>query len=131
MKKGVLSLLILIFTLGCSLSGQPVSVTISEIGTCGDYDKINNEPVNIADEFLSSDSQITVYFYTETNLQAEITYRWFFEDDLIAEYQAPLEKGYNFGWIIPKETFPVGEYKVDILLGQVVLRSTAFRVVSP
>lgn len=130
-KNVVFLLPLLVFMLGCGLSGRPVSIKISEIGTCYDYDRASNKPIDITDEFPSDTDQITVYFYTETNLQAEVTYRWFFENELIAEYHAPLEQGYNFGWITPKDTWPEGEYKVEILLAEVTLRSTSFQVVSP
>ncbi len=120
--------LMLVLALGCGLSGQPIGVTISEIGTCHDYNKTTQKPIDIATQFAPDVDQITVYFYAETNTQADATYRWWFGDELIAEYDAPLVQGYNFGWVTPKDLFPEGEYRVDILLGPVTLRSTSFRV---
>jgi len=126
-----LFLLLLTFISGCGLRGRPVTVTISEIGTCTDFDRTSKEPTGRTDEFPPDTNQLMVYFYAKTNLEAEVTYRWFFENDLIAQYALPLDQGYNFSWINAEDTFPEGEYKVEILLGQSTLRSTSFRVISP
>lgn len=132
-SKGFVSLLLLLIPIiGCTLpSGHPVSVTISEIGACTDYDRTSKEPIGITEEFSPTADQICVFFYAKTNLETEITYRWLFEEDLIAEYRAPLDEGYNFGWITPRDTFPEGDYRVEILLDQSTLQSTSFRVVFP
>jgi hypothetical protein len=131
MRVLIPAMVVFALILGCNLSGRPVSVTISEIGTCADYDTTSHEPIGITQEFAPNSEKIAVYFYTDTNLDTEVTYRWFLENERIVEYKAPLDQGYNFGWIMPEGAFPEGEYRVEILLGQVTLRSTTFRVVSP
>ena len=130
-KIVALFLLLLTFLSGCGLRGRPVAVTISEIGTCTDYDRTSKEPIGRTDELPPDTNQLMVYFYAKTNLKTEVTYRWFCEDDPIAEYTAPLDQGYNFSWINVEDVFPEGEYRVEILLDQSMLRSTSFRVLSP
>ncbi len=127
----ILAIAVFVLTLGCGLSGRPIGVTISEIGTCADYDKTSHEPIGITNEFAPDSERIAVYFFADTNLDTDVTYRWFLENEQIVEYKAPLDQGYNFGWIMLEEAFPEGEYRVEILLGQVTLRSTTFRVISP
>ena len=87
--------------------------------------------ISVTDEFPPDTNQLMVYFYAKTNLKTEVTYCWFSEDDPIAEYTAPLDQGYNFSWVNVEDVFPEGEYRVEILLGQSMLRSTSFRVLSP
>jgi hypothetical protein len=123
-----------VFLLGaavsCGLSGKPISVTVSEIGTCADYDKTTKEPIGITDEYPADTEQLMVYFYTKTNLEANVTYRWFLGEETIAEFEVPLDEGYNYGWIVrrPNEEWPEGEYRVEILLAGTLLRETTFRV---
>jgi hypothetical protein len=116
---------------GCNLSVEPVSVTVTEIGTCTDYDRSTKQPIGVTSEFRPDAEQIMVYFYAKTNLEAEVTYRWYLESDAVVEFEVPLDPGYNFGWIGSTDTFPEGNYTVEILLDEGLLRSTTFRVVAP
>jgi len=113
---------------GCFLSGQLVTVTIPEIGTSASYDPATKKPVGITDEFLSTAPQITVYFVAKTTVEMDVTYSWYHEGTLIAEFTVPLDQGYNFGWITPKEGWPVGDYKVEVGSGTLLYRDVSFRV---
>jgi hypothetical protein len=116
--------------IGCGLSGKPISVTVSEIGTCTDYDRTTKEPIGITDEYSPDAEQMMVYFYVKTNLEANVTYRWFLGEEKIAEFETPLDEGYNYGWIVrkPDEEWPKGEYRVEILLAGTLLRETTLQV---
>ena len=45
--RGFIAIACLLGVIGCGLSAKPISVTVSEIGTCTDYDKTTKEPTAI------------------------------------------------------------------------------------
>jgi hypothetical protein len=139
MRQRIMNLLsnpILIITIMLSLScsarvGQPVAIGITEIGTCGGYDEENGTPIDIKDTFSTDDERIVLYFYLKTNIDVTLGYRWFHEGKLVYSHQASKNaEGYNFGWLSTKKgkKFPVGSYRVEVVLGNSVLRATEFYV---
>lgn len=130
--KGEILFLLLCFIVlnGCIPLGRVVTVTIPEIGTSVTYDPETLRPIDITDEFPTTTPQLTVYFSARTDMELEITYRWYHEGSLIAEFTVPLDKGVNnFAWLNSKEPFPAGDYRVEIVSGTMVLREVTFRVV--
>lgn len=128
------TLIVLLISLGCCVeikSCQPITVSISETGTCRGYDEENWAPVGITDTFSVNDERIYLYFYLEANVEVSLSYRWYHESELVYIRQAsPNTEGYNFSWTSPKEgeQFLAGNHRVEVLLGNSVLEATEFRV---
>jgi len=115
----------------CGGVGQPVAIGISEIGTCKSYNEEDGTPQDITSTFSPDDERVVLYFYLETNIDVVLTYRWYYEGSLVYTHQASKnEPGYNFGWLNAKEgkQLPLGTYQIQVALGEMVIRSTEFRV---
>ena len=114
------------FILGCSflnMNIEPIAATITELTAC-------REDGESREVFSPNDERIFVCGYVETVQPVDINIHWFYKDELVFQQVGEDMDGDFFSFVQPGSsgTFPIGDYRIDILIGGVVAKSTEFRV---
>ncbi len=128
-KMRFLGLVFIVFVLGCSFTNinvEPIAATVTELSACNE----NGESIDV---FLPEKAGIFVCGYVQTLQPVDINIYWYYEDELVFQQIGENIDGDFYSFVQPGkvETFPEGNYRIDILIGGVVAESTEFRVKQP
>jgi len=134
-RRAFLSVLLVIAVLGfgilaCTGGGEP---SVDEAVTARSLDD-EYKPVEETTEFYPDE---TFYCSAEvSNLEkgAKVKAEWFFGEEFLGEYTYTAEEG-GSGYVgfnlTPEETWPMGDYKVEVYLEEELARTVTFSVVPP
>jgi hypothetical protein len=108
---------------------EPIAATVTELSTCTGVDE-NGAPSEITTIFSPDTERIFVCGYLEAFQPIDIDIHWYYEDELVFQQNGKSLTGQFFSFVEPgkTDTFPEGNYRIDILIGGVVAKSTEFRV---
>ncbi len=118
----------------CIPSVEPISFDVSEVTISHDFqvgeDKIP-VPVSVTDKFSAHDQRITLCYRLKTNAWLNITYHWYRENILEASHSVTITQGRFCTFIVPKtdQGFAPGEWSVEIMLHDLVLKHATFTIV--
>lgn len=124
--KTICSLGLIFFLLSCSLirvNVEPIIATVTELTTCLE----NGEQTKI---FSPQNEYIFVCGHIRAPRPVDIKIHWYYKDEVIFQQDGTDIQGDFHSFLQPGNniTFPLGEYRVDVLIGGVVAKSTEFRV---
>jgi hypothetical protein len=116
---------------GCSLNFKtnvkPIAATVTELSAC----RKDGKPAEV---FSPDEEHIFVCGHIETLQPVDINLYWYYEDELVFQQDGEDVDGDFHSFLTPgekMEAFPTGAYRIDVLIGGVVTRSTKFRVEEP
>jgi hypothetical protein len=112
--------------LSCALirvNVEPIAATVTELSTCLE----NGEQTEV---FSPEDEYIFACGHIQSLQPVDIKILWYYEDKLIFQQDGKDMNGDFHSFIQPGNnvTFPIGKYRVDVLIGGVVAKSVEFRV---
>lgn len=115
---------------GCSLLVEPFTVNMPELYTCRGPDEETGEPTGRTSVFSTADTRIYACGRLQTTRPVWLQIVWYHEAQIVLVESGLHESGYYYSWIQPRESnhFPVGHYKLEVLLAKTVLRSAEFEV---
>lgn len=123
-----LILVVIWIAFGCSFNMrtnmEPIAVTVTELSACRE----NGEPTKV---FTPDENRIYVCGYIETLHPIDIEIYWYYENELVFRQIGEKIDSDFHSYVEPSEkveSFPVGNYRIDILVGGVVVKSAYFHV---
>jgi hypothetical protein len=108
---------------------KPLEVNITSLVACKSWDK-EGKPVGVSKIFSPTEKRIYACGHLRTNgPPIALAVYWYYENRLISrEVLTDVYDDFH-SFIEPsKETFPKGEYRIEIVVGKWVIQSTEFRV---
>lgn len=125
------SLVLILFVWGCSFSVRPVAVGLPELFPCAGFDN-SGQPIKSSDIFSPNETRIYVCGRLKTVEPVVLQFHWSHEGELIFVQEDRFGEGYFFAYMARHEgMFLEGNYEVEVLFMNTVLRSTEFRVAGP
>lgn len=102
---------------------EPIVATVTELTTCLE----NGEQTKV---FSPQDEYIFVCGHVRALRPVDIKVLWYYKEELIFQQDGKDMHGDFHSFLQPGNNinFPVGGYRVDVLIGGVVDKSTEFRV---
>jgi hypothetical protein len=125
------SLAVILSVVSCSATVKPITAGITELSACKGWDG-SGKPIGIYDVFQPDEDRIYACGYLMTNQPITFQVHWYYEDELVFTQVGEYGEGYFYSFIEPKgENFPIGRYRIEVVIGKMVIRSTEFRVEKP
>lgn len=114
------------FIPGCSflnMNIEPIAATVTELSAC-------REDGKSTEIFSTNDERIFACGYAQTVQPVDINIYWYYKDELVFQQIGEDIDGDFYSFVQPGSagTFPTGNYRIDIVIGGVVAKSTEFRV---
>lgn len=125
----LLGLIVVVLITGCSVTAKPIAIGVTELSACRGLDD-NARPVGISKSFSADEKRIFACARLQTNVPITLKTHWYYEGKLVfTQVGQDLGEGYFYSFIEPVgESFPVGAYRIEIVIGNTIVRSTEFRV---
>ena len=129
----VLAILLLLTANASCIKVEPFLFDVSDVTTSRDFQRLDSEvsPIDVTNVFSTRDPQIAICYRLKTTTQLSITYRWYREQSLILSRSIMATRAGRYcTTIIPQgdQGFHTGEYSVEILLRDMVLKRTTFTI---
>jgi hypothetical protein len=99
----------------CRVSSSFSSIAITNLGVCKGIGS-DGEPVGISNTFPVDSNRIYAFFTLDSKMSVRLKVRWYYQGELILEYEDLYQPGLNYSWI-ERQGFPsfeVGEYRVEV-----------------
>jgi hypothetical protein len=88
---------------------------VTSAGTAQRYESNRYPPYTYVYSFPPGTQTVIVYFYAKSNKGGNANYRWFFQDELVEEYEQRYINGFNHVELHAKGTYmPPGIHVVEI-----------------
>ena len=104
-------------------------VKISRVLTCSEVGP-SGEPLGITSTFPATTKRVHLFMQLEGPVSAPLEIRWFRENKLVAVQQVRIPPGVSHTWLGREggEAIPAGQYRVEIVTGEVRMAATAFEI---
>ena len=124
----ILCLTVALFVVSCSLAIKPLAVGITELSACKGWSDAG-KPVGVSNVFQPEVDRIYACGYLMTNQPISFQLLWYYEDELVLRQTGRYGEGYFYSYMdSTEESFPVGNYRIEAVVGKMVVQSTEFRV---
>ena len=108
---------------------QVGKVYISETLTCREVGP-EGEPVGVTSSFPYGTRRVYFFFDLEGPVSAPLEIRWFHEGALLIQQEARVPPGVAYTWLEAEEPLETGYYRVEVVMGEVVMAEQEFVVES-
>ena len=133
-QRSLLSVLLVIAVLGfsilaCTVGGEP---SVDEAVVARSLDD-EYKPVEETTEFYPDETFHCSAKVSNLEKEAKVKANWFYGEELVGEYTYTTEEGgsgYVGFYLTPEETWPIGDYKVEVYLEEEA-KTVSFSVVPP
>lgn len=108
---------------------KPLEVNITSLVACKSWDK-EGKPIGVSKIFSPTEKRIYACGHLRTNdPPIALVVDWYYENRLISsEVLKDVYDNFHSSIEPSQETFPIGEYRIEVVVGKRPMQSTEFRV---